>query len=343
LLLTAWPLLALEDLVARLQTDLARMTAELEQNKALVSELRLAQSSPAPKTGQSSPPASLSRDRVDTKIAVLENEVERLDREVQRLGGIVEEGLEIRRRGRGERTVRLELEEEELERVRRDVERRSRGVPQSSSVESAKDKDPARGPSKLRQGLHASAAQIPTTMPPTVEPPTRFHPGPGPPTPVSDDGALSLSSPTPASRSASRSGSGSSHDRRQSDKDEGTGGKSNRRKSRSAANRVEGPSSPFPSIRAEDEHEFFHLNGLTGTGTTQPRTSRPSRGNPDGAATNPSPWARKFTSTTTAAAARWPPPHHIPGLSSGTDEVPPQTVLARVLRELEEDFAHYKA
>lgn len=327
-----------------MQSDLARMTAELEQNKALVSELRLAQSSPAPKTGQSSPPASLGRGRVDAKIAVLENEVERLDREVQRLGGIVEEGLEIRRRGRGERTVRLELEEEELERVRRDVERRSRGVPQSSAVESAKDKDPARGPSKLRQGLHASAAQVPTTMPPTMEPPTRIHPGPGPPTPVSDDGALSLSSPTPASRSASRSGSGSSNDRRQSDKDEGTGGKSNRRKSRSTANRVEGPSSPFPSIRAEDEHEFFHLNGLTGTGTTQPRTSAPSRGNPDGAATNPSPWARKFTSTTaTAAAARWPNPHHILGPSSGTDEVPPQTVLARVLRELEEDFAHYKA
>jgi hypothetical protein len=291
---------------------------------------------------------------VDAKIAVLENEVERLDREVRRLGGIVEEGLEIRRRGRGERTVRLELEEEELERVRRDVERRSRGVRQSSALESAKDKDPVKGPSKLRQGLHASAAQVPTTMPPTVEPPTRFHQGPGPPTPVSDDGALSLSSPTPASRSASRSGSGSgsSQGRRQSDKDEGNdngnGGKSNGRKSRSAANRVEGPSSPFPSIRAEDEHEFFHLNGLTGTGNTQPRTSRPSRGDPDGAgATNPSPWARKFTSTTTAAAAaaaaRWPSPHHIPGLSGGVDEVPPQTVLARVLRELEEDFAHYKA
>lgn len=79
--------------------------------------------------------------------------------------------------------------------------------------------------------------------------------------------------------------------------------------------RVEGPESPFPSIRVEDEAEFFaqmeeHIRS---------RPSRPERN------------MRKDGDL----------PEEILRFSKG--EVPPQTVLSRVIRELEDDFDHYKA
>jgi hypothetical protein len=298
---------------------LTRLTIELEQNKALVSELRLAQST----ASYASPPRSRGSDR---ELADLRRDVERLDREVQRLGGIVEEGLETRRRARGEETRRLDAEatelriqQEELERVRRDVERRFK-----EKQTQAQTPGEGRGPSKLRQGLHISAAQVPGVMPPTVEPQTRVQAtrlqDGRPLTPVSDNGGFD--SPTPASRSSS--------DHQTSEKGN-QGGKSKSTRRRSDRVRKEGPSSPFPSIRAEDEEEFFTLADSAPTRT-------------EGA--GPSLLSGKFGSTT----ARLPGGGRAGFGGAASDRVgeecgqlPPQTVLARVLRELEDDFAHYKA
>ena len=307
------------------------MTLELEQNKALVSELRHAQTQPA----HLSPPRASGS--VRDELVALRREVERLGKEVHRLGGIVEEGLDTRRRARGERTVRMEEEEaarlardlrrdDEWERVRRDVAKRTG----ASAVPHTPGHGHGPGPSKLRQGLHAAAVDFATLMPPTVAP-TRIRPStrhttdhpprsktsasrPQNPTPPSSDDGFD--SPTPTFHHGTRS---------------------------SRQSRVEGPESPFPSIRAEDERDFFatlendekqhELGGRQGgVGTSV------------GAGGAPSPWAKKFVDAT----------RRVPGsseqskdgqrvVSHGRDGVPPHTVLTRVISDLEADFAHYKA
>ncbi|ORY32305.1 hypothetical protein BCR39DRAFT_523842 [Naematelia encephala] len=284
---------ALEDLVASLRVNLARITSELEHSKALVAELRAAQSHPSPPN--SPPPPSRI---VTSELQELRKQVERLGNEVQRLGGIVEEGLETRRRARGERTIRLEAEEaaqfsreiasdEDLDRVRRDVQRRSE-----------RQVSPQPAPSRLRQGLHAAAAEIPVVVPPTEQPnrvATRQNLTP----PASDNGS---SSPTPISRSSSS---------RQQTKTKTT---------RRVSYRAEGPASPFPSIRAEDEESFF---SVTGADQTRREAESDSR-------------AKKMASV--------PVNQRSTPLADGAQEdLPPQTVLARVIGELEADFAHYKS
>jgi len=216
----------------------------------------------------------------------------------------VEEGLETRRKARGERTVRMEADEaarlvgeverervDEVERARRDVEKRQAA---STSIPA-----PISAPSKLRQGLHTAAVPQPKLMPPTVQPPTRIAHRPTPP--PSDDGN---SSPTPASRSSSSHRSKRVH-------------------------QAEGPASPFPSIRAEDEGEFF---AALGEPLPLPASARPS------------PWSMRFTTAPPVVQpAIEKPKSRSRETSPSADPLPPQTVLARVLRELEDDFAHYKA
>ena len=244
---------------------------------------------------------------VHTELAALRREVERLGKEVQRFGGIVEEGLETRRQARGEKTIRMEAEEArlgqeaerhgEVERARRDVEKQQRQVETSTTIPK---------PSKLRQGLHTVAAAQPQLMPPTVQPPTRKAPPRAhrPTPPASDDGN---DSPSPASRTSSS--------RR---------GKETRRE--------EGPSSPFPSIRAEDEGEFFAaLDDSVPVPTLKPALA-PAR---------PSPWSKKFADA--PIPAQKGPLSALNLADTETAALPPQTVLSRVLRELEDDYAHYKA
>ena len=188
-----------------------------------------------------------------------------------------------------------EVESEEVDRARRDVQRRQeRLVSQSTQAQQA--------PSKLRQGLHAAAAPKPQLMPPTVAPPTRIQQRPTPP--ASEDGH---ESPTPTSRSSS-----------------------SRQRGKRPSPDPEGPSSPFPSIRAEDEGEFF-----AALAEPQPEI-------------RPSLWAKKFTNTTAIARDVVPPAYQksrskTPQPTEEEANVPPQTVLSRVVRELEEDFAHYKS
>ncbi|CAD6565637.1 MAG: hypothetical protein TREMPRED_001621 [Tremellales sp. Tagirdzhanova-0007] len=295
---------ALEGLVNSLRSHLARLTIELEQNKAIVSELRMTQH-------PRSPPRSGDDVSVHTELATLRREVERLGKEVARFGGIVEEGLETRRQARGERTIRKEAEEtrigdeaerlserrDEVERARRDVEKRQRKIEVPVTI---------LAPSKLRQGLHTVAATQPQLMPPTAQPPTRIVPPRAhrPTPPASEDGN---ESPTPASRTSSSRHSKETH-------------------------RGEGPSSPFPSIRDEDEGDFF--------AALEDRVPVPAL-KPALAPARPSAWSKEFTHAPISAPEKLRSASHFADTDARV--LPPQTVLSRVLRELEDDFAHYKA
>ena len=299
---------ALEDLIKSLRSHLARLTAEVEQNKALIDELRQAQSRPVHR----SPPRPTPS--VADELIALRKEVERLGNEVHRLGGIVEEGLDTRRRARGERTIRMEqdeaarlvndlLEEDEMSRIQKDMERRSHAQPQTAR----QAPPPTPGPSKLRQGLHAAAVDTATLMPPTVAPRARVsrqNPRSQNPTPPTSDEEHVPPTPTNVST---------------------------RRRSGALA-RQEGPASPFPSIRVEDEDDFFEAAKRA---QTRQRASAPARAGPSaqqpGFAKN---GARKVSSSSESSDRR----------RSGTeDNLPPQTVLTRVISELEADYKHYKA
>lgn len=304
---------ALEDLLKSLRNHLARLTSELEQHKALVAELRLAQ------TQAQSALAHISPARPDSSVrkelVALRHEVERLGNEVHRLGGIVEEGLDTRRRARGERTVRMEeaeaarfrketeRDEREIARIKADIERRRR----NEANHATHAPPPTPGPSKLRQGIHAAGAVAPGLMP-SSEAPQRTAPAQATrrrsTSPTSDGGQVS---PTPTAGSRTRS-----------------------RPSRQA--RVEGPSSPFPSIRAEDEEDFFA--SLDETERPTPASNHPEIG------VGRSPWSKKFKDATRRVSSD----SAGSGSSKSSDGVvPPQTVLTRVIRELEADFAHYRA
>nr|XP_019000554.1 uncharacterized protein I203_06972 [Kwoniella mangroviensis CBS 8507]OCF64015.1 hypothetical protein I203_06972 [Kwoniella mangroviensis CBS 8507] len=274
---------ALEDLVKSLRSHLARLTVEVESNKALINELRTASSSSPPRKHTPVVPGSPS---VKSELAALRREIERLTQEVARLGGIVEEGLETRKKARGERTMRMEREE--MERLVRQVMDEENDA-QKNVVE----------PSKLRQGLHTASSTSPTLAPPTVQPvriakPTNRQQHLTPPPSEDDD---ELRSPTPVSGSNSRQGS--LLDQQYPAQKSKSKSKSNKRVSHDiTAASAGGPSSPFPSILGdEQEAEFFSPS----TRRTQTRTQD-----------------RAF-------------------------ELPPQTVLSRVVRELEDDFEHYKA
>lgn len=261
---------ALEDLVKSLRNQLSRLTIELEQHKTLVAQLRSAQAAPPT---QASPP----RSAVAKELVSLRREVERLSTEVHRLGGIVEQGLETRKRARGGETVRLErdqgitdlisLSDEEVQRIQKDVERRStRSAPAPRT----------RGqelPSKLRQGVHRVASPDPELMDP------------------------SIAHISPAERSDTSQG---------------------RSQGRSKpVKRADGPASPFPSIREQDEAEFFD---------TSRRAQPPS--------------SLGEAATTALKTKRHEPRAAQDG---GSDGIPPQTVLTRVIGELEQDFNHYKS
>lgn len=260
-----------------LRAHLARITADLTEHKALVAELRAGNARPL------SPPRH--SDSVSRDLAELRREVERLGNEVRRLGGIIEEGLDTRRKAR----VNTEAK-----------------APQIDLLGPEPAAEDPRLPSALRQGLHTAGNVSPTLVPPTIEPPTRVQAKkaapsqpvqptkiPLPPSSESSDG--DLSSPAAPGRSVAS-------------------------KRRSTRTRVEGPGSPFPSIRMEDERDFFDRKVQM---ENRKSKSAPTR--------------HTATGKTARAMANL-------ALGMGnTDDLPPQTVLARVLRELEDDFPHYKA
>lgn len=286
---------ALEDLVASLRENLKRLTHELEQNKALVSKLRLA---------ADRPPSPIRHDSVRDELADLRKEVERLSREVNKLNHIAEAGLAERTKAREHRSVRINAldlhEQEEVDRVRADLDRRAAS-------------DSGALPSQLRQGLHAAAAAEPQLMPPSAAPPTRVG------TPPSDHEG----SPSPPARTRSLHSVDSPAHSITSHKSTST--TSSRRRRRKE---VVGPDSPFPSIRDEDEAEFFspRREPVPKHGLPKHQSQRTQPVKPAHSQSRP---AHKSQTETVRAI-----------LTDG--QVPPQTVVARVVRELEDDFAHYK-
>lgn len=164
--------------------------------------------------------------------------------------------------------------DEDVERVQKDVEART----------ATRQTQPQ--PSKLRQGLHRAGSPDPQIVEASI-----IAPPPGP----------QRRSVSPPSDHGSGSGSSSS----------GKGNKSRRERRKPEA---EGPSSPFPSIREEDEVDFFE--------TSRRATSAPQRREKEK--------ERKGSPL---------------GLHLGEEErdIPPQTVLTRVIGELEADFKHYKS
>lgn len=287
---------ALEDLVKSLRTSLSRLTIELEQHKAIVAELRHAQAQPQT-------PASPPKSQVTNELIALRREVERLSGEVHRLGGIVEQGLETRKKSRGEETIRMmdhegvgdliTLSDEEVQRVQKDVERRStKSAPTRTHQH---QQAPEQQPSKLRQGTHRAGSPDPILIDPSIHIQSQ--------TPKPN---YTKSRPTQSRVSSHSSDSENSSNRTRS-------------KPTHTHPQDDGPSSPFPSIREEDEIEFFDVSRRATV------------------ASSPDP--------TTDGDARRGVPDDIARVleMGGGGEIPAQTVLARVIGELESDFKHYKS
>ena len=297
-----------------LRTSLSRLTIELEQHKATVAELRAAAAQSQPQA-LASPP----RSQVANELIALRREVERLSGEVHRLGGIVEQGLETRKKARGEETIRadrvedlISLSDEDVQRVQKDVERRStKSAPARTHGQNAQPMQEAqqqtRAPSKLRQGTHRA----------------------GSPDPELVDASIHQSTPTaaPAQSTRPRTQQQQQQQQRTDDHDSSSGSDTRRQnKSRSKPSRVQdGPSSPFPSIREEDECDFFEASrrATVGSGANTPTLRELGLG--------------------AGIGTDGLPPSIAQVLGAGKGEIPPQTVLTRVIATLESDFKHYKA
>lgn len=366
---------ALEELVKSLRAHLARLTTELEAQKAIIAELRRA--------GGGDKDSSV-RNELDS----IKRDVERLTREVTRLNEVAAQGLLARSAAREQRSMRmdaLDIDEDEVDRVGRDVSRR-----EQRSAATQTDL-----PSQLRQGLHAAAAPEVGLMPPSakaVRVASSESEGEG-------DG---IASPTPSSRRpASRQSRHSSvtppsppppqqdaffparqpegvrlspaaqrNERAERERQERTRNETRHERterrvrhdttpsqhsvSSTRSRRSEGPMSPFPSIRAEDEVEFFSPRPSP---RASPAVSRKSSGRSRLArSTAPLPSSRASNEPTAASASAGPSHQRkassasarpgaptVRAILEGHADVPPTTVLTRVIGELEADFAHYKS
>ena len=332
--------------MSSLRENLKRLTIELEENKALVSRLRMAAQQPPS-------PVRKYDESVRDELAELRKEVERLSREVVKLNQIAEAGLAERTRAREQRSVRINAldlhDQDEVDRVRADVDRRAADFSQPL-------------PSQLRQGLHVAAAAEPKLMPPSAGPPSRVADdqavdvatSPSPPTRTRALHTVTVTSPThsvvsnvsqlshhsvhshhshhsnhsnhsvQSAHSAHSNHSGHSHK---------TASTTSTRRRRHKE-RKDGPDSPFPSIRAEDEDEFFSPRRPA----PRPVSRAAVRHSAPAPAANTSLDARDASRIETNLAAN----ETVRAILTDGN-VPPQTVLARVIRELEDDFGHYKA
>ena len=206
-------------------------------------------------------------------------------------------------------------EEDEITTIQREMEKRSTGM---SHQHPHQGPPPTPGPSRLAQGLRTAAGGQKTVDPvTTTKHAARSSATQQPASPVSNASDGRSTSPTPTTASVkSRS----------------------RRSQRDTTQRAEGPASPFPSIRMEDEGEFFASAEKTHRQTSSnARKPSPLRFAPAAASQTAQPPFAADSNKTSATTRPWE------GLQNQNKDLPPQTVLARVIRELEADFAHYKA
>ncbi|KAL7419500.1 hypothetical protein Q5752_005411 [Cryptotrichosporon argae] len=213
---------------------------------------------------------------------------------------------------------------DELAALRREVERLAGEVHRLGDVVSQglkarrrgdDDENNEREPSRLRQGLHAVASRAPVSAAPTPARPSHVSRSP-----LSDSDSDVTSNTTHADPHLTP-------DKTYAD--------SSRRRRRRGPN-VEGPASPFPSIREQDETGFFSVLEPDQRGLPVVVNDRPAEGPQASAAPEE---RRKVASTRRDQAD-----DEIPALPEpARADVPPQTVLVRVLRELEDEFTHYKS
>ncbi|ADV24394.1 conserved hypothetical protein [Cryptococcus gattii WM276] len=162
---------ALEELVTSTRKHLSLLTLELESQKSFVAKLK---STPVP--------ASAHSLTTSAHLSSLRTEIDKLSKKISALHSIVEQGLEARKRGRGEPT--LQMEREEMERIMRQIARETRYDSDHHVENGAKDgqsqqketQQSSPRPSKLSQGLHAAASSIDSLLPSTQQKPSfSFH------------------------------------------------------------------------------------------------------------------------------------------------------------------------
>lgn len=182
---------ALEELVTSTRKHLSRLTLDLESQKSLVAKLK---ATPAP------PPTHSSS--TSAHLSSLRSEIDNLSKQISALHSIVEQGLEARKRARGEPT--LQMEREEMERIVRQVAREAtlesdRHVEDGRKDGKSRQKETQQSPrpSRLSQGLHAAASSIDSLQPPTQQTPFSF------PKPYDPSDNLTYS-PTPTAKAHSR-------------------------------------------------------------------------------------------------------------------------------------------
>lgn len=170
---------------------LSRLTLDLESQKSLVAKLK---ATPAP------PPTHSSS--TSAHLSSLRSEIDNLSKQISALHSIVEQGLEARKRARGEPT--LQMEREEMERIVRQVAREAtlesdRHVEDGRKDDKSRQKETQQSPrpSRLSQGLHVAASSIDSLPPPIQQTPFSF--------PKAYDPSDNLTySPTPTAKAHSR-------------------------------------------------------------------------------------------------------------------------------------------
>lgn len=172
---------------------LSRLTLDLESQKSLVAKLK---SIPVPPSAHSS--------TTSAHLSSLRSEIDKLSKQISALHSIVEQGLEARKRGRGEPT--LQMEREEMERIMRQIARETRHDSDHHVKNERKDgqsqqketQQSSPRPSKLSQGLHAAASSIDSLLPSTQQKPSFSFPK------AYDPSDNLTYSPTPTAKAHSR-------------------------------------------------------------------------------------------------------------------------------------------
>ena len=353
---------ALEELVATLRSHLTRLTTELSSHQAFLAELRALRES--------------DQQAMHTKLAevdVLKAEVERLAGEVEVLRGVVEEGLRERRRAKEisnlsvipEESYRTSTQENASDHRVAEDDSGIGLMPERSSTPPSRQTTP-RPPRQQHQHqrqvpdrtTRTDHATMGSTVPANMDS-VRF---------VDDEEIERLSEELEERRSElSRSSAASSsageasveHVPAQNVQPGTPATRNASTRAQAPTSRVgterrsprgEIPETPFPQIRGERlERLFFsapehdvkkcalcHRRRQSNNTTWDPRTKK-SR-----ARTDVQPKDAQERDGDERFEKEEEPEEPVQKESDDDDHLPPQTVLARVLRELEDDFTHYK-
>lgn len=330
---------ALEALVATLRAHLARLTAELSEHRQLLAELRSLRDQDAFTLQEK------SRD-----IDKLKAEVERLSGEVEVLRGVVEEGLKERREVRERSTATSNTSEDENDCQSDDQTDREQ-------EEFAPQADPASQPMQAKGAVSSDSSVDSNTSHDVRAPQTAVTPQ------VMQTKAAVISDISVDSTTSRKVRicindeeldriSMEVEERRSERSMSRSVGSTSRYRDDNSRRQCSAPSSPHLTP-ASVEREPIALDGVaqephdSHTCTLCHRRRRPS---------STSDAASQARHILTARSAKLGDGGRAEDLDQGNDEacrasvagpsvdkLPPQTILTRVVRELEDDFTHYKA